>query len=389
MEQANVFNSFLPKSSRARFAVWGRPPEDHDRLRHEQLSKAMFSVATRPTIKGYTIDSDLTKPFISYLAHELLTRIKDYYQPILSACGFPPLEDKAQSMLRMVEFVVDIIKNRTGRKISINTVICEVGQKNDVGLDSKNLPSNVKQGMFGLLGFLTMLFEIPQQLTAKLEIAKPVEPLVLPTRKPFSNTKLPMGVLLASFGIFIPSRRGPEADSLNTWPPKYPDSVNLNTSVLNAYALTKIGKLKIEWSERFGSHLIFDRNTRTLFLFRFPTFCALNCSREGEQTLFDHIMDDREQPDHILANANRSMFREALLSYRLIFGQNLDSRRLFRFQEKKRASKDGYTDQLLVRLCGDPKDISVMSEDETLYEQAFYDSVIDFPHYGPRLEILQ
>ena len=100
-------------------------------------------------------------------------------------------------------------------------------------------------------------------------------------------------------------------------------------------------------------------------------------------------MDDWEQPDNILANVNRSMFREALLSYRLIFGQNLDSRRLFRFQEKKRASKDGYTDQLLVRLCGNSKDISVMSEDHTLYEQAFYDSVVDFPHYGPRLEILQ
>ncbi|KAL8881053.1 MAG: hypothetical protein Q9198_001665 [Flavoplaca austrocitrina] len=288
MERANVINSFLSKSSRARFAVCGRPTEDRDRLGLEQLSKAMFSVATRPTIKGFTINSDVTEPFISYLAHELLTRLKDYYQPILDACGFPPLDDKAQLMLRMVESVVDIIKNRTERQISINTVICEVGQKNDVGLDSKNLPFDVKQGMFGLLGFLIMLFEIPQPLSAeKLCIAKPVEPLILPTRKPLSNTKLPMGVLLASFGIFIPSRRGPEADSLNTWPPKYPDSVNLNTSVLNAYALTKIGKLKIEWSERFGAHLIFDRNTRTLFLFRFPTFCALNCSRAGEQTLFD------------------------------------------------------------------------------------------------------
>ncbi|KAL8892042.1 MAG: hypothetical protein Q9192_005668 [Flavoplaca navasiana] len=177
----------------------------------------MFSVATRPTIKGFTVNSDLTKPFISYLAHELLTRLKNYYQPILDACGFPPFDDKAQSMLRMVEYVVDIIKSRTKRQISINTVICEVGQKNDVGLDSKNLPSDVKQGVFSLLGFFTMLFEIPPQPSVKkLEIAKPDEPLVLPTRKPLSNTKLPMGVLLASFGIFIPSRRGPEADSLNT-----------------------------------------------------------------------------------------------------------------------------------------------------------------------------
>ena len=289
MERANVINPFLSTSSRARSAVCGRPTKDHDRLGHEQLSKAMFSVATRPTIKGFTINSDLTRPFISYLIRELFARIKDFYEPLFIVCGFPLVEVKAQLMLRMVQLVVDIIKSRAKRAISINTVICQVGQKNGVDLDRENLPPNVRQGMFSLLGFLTMLFEIPKQFsTEKMCISRPLEsPLILPTRKPLSDTKIPMGILLASFGIFIPSRRGPEADSLNTWPPKYPDSVNLNTSVLNAYVLTKIGKLKIEWSEVFGAHLIFDRNTKTLFLFRFPTFCALNCSRAGEQTLFD------------------------------------------------------------------------------------------------------
>lgn len=100
-------------------------------------------------------------------------------------------------------------------------------------------------------------------------------------------------------------------------------------------------------------------------------------------------MDDRKFPKSTLADANRSMFREALLTYRLLFGQNFNSRRLFNKKERKRASKDGHIDQWLIRLCSSPKEISKLTGDDTFYEQAFYDSVIDFPHYGPRLEVLQ
>lgn len=100
-------------------------------------------------------------------------------------------------------------------------------------------------------------------------------------------------------------------------------------------------------------------------------------------------MDIWDQPESLLADANRSMFREPLLSCRLLFGQDLDSRWLFRSQEKKRASSGGFTDHLLVRLCGHPGSISKLTDDDAFYEQAFYDNVIDFPHFGPRLEILQ
>lgn len=100
-------------------------------------------------------------------------------------------------------------------------------------------------------------------------------------------------------------------------------------------------------------------------------------------------MDIWDEPESTLADANRSMFREALLSYRLLFGQNFDSRSLFRSQEMKRASSNGYTDQLLVRLCGSSDEIGLLTDDDTFYEQPFYDSVIDFPHFGPRLEFLQ
>ncbi|KAL9039220.1 MAG: hypothetical protein Q9180_002657 [Flavoplaca navasiana] len=295
------------------------------------------------------------------------------------------------------------------REISIDMVIDAISKRNGIISSRGDPPVDVRQGMFSFLGLLTMLYDIPRDFSKQdLEISKPSNPDVLIKHRPLEDTgTMPLGTLLASFGVFIPRRIRPEPITIENWPPKQPDSIELSTSVLNAFAITRIGKLKIKWSELFSTHLMFDRNTRTLTLFRFPTFCALNHSRHGERTLFDQyvmaphnlvflvlmywgsVMEIWDQDESELADANRSMFREALLSYRLLFGQNFDLRSLFRSCEEKRASSDGYIDHLLVRLCGSSKDISTLTDDDTFYEQAFYDSVIDFPHYGPRLEVLQ
>ncbi|KAL8842377.1 MAG: hypothetical protein Q9176_002766 [Flavoplaca citrina] len=253
-------------------------------------------------------------------------------------------------------------------------VIRAVRKENGIDLPKEDIPTDVKQGMFSLLGFLTMLFDIPKDFSKDhLYLSERIDPFILYTHKPIEETAFPVGTLIASLGVFIPRRKKQEPRSIENWPPKQQPSMDLNSSTLNAYALINIGKLKIEWSELFSMHLRFDRNTRT----------------PGEKTLFDHIIDDWRQPVSAAVDPNRSMFREALLSYRLLFGQSSDSRRLFRSHEKSRASQGGYTDQLLVRLCGQSRTIVQTTDDDTFYEQAFYDSVIDFPHYGHRLEELQ
>ncbi|KAL8852064.1 MAG: hypothetical protein Q9221_002994 [Calogaya cf. arnoldii] len=242
------------------------------------------------------------------------------------------------------------MKERTERGTSIYDVIRDVGESNGAVLPEEGHPVDVKQGTFNLLEFLIMLFEIPKNFSKKdLFLSKPVDdPLIFFTQKPLDDTKLALGVLIAGLGVFIPFRRKQKPKSMDAWPPKQPESMDLSTSVLNVYALINIGKLKIE------------------------------C-----------IMDIWNQPQPALAAANRSMFREALLSYRLLFGQTLDSRQLFNSQDRKRASKGGFTDRLLVQLYGHSKDISKLTDDNTFYEQAFYDSVVDFPHFGERLEVLQ
>ncbi|KAL8991937.1 MAG: hypothetical protein Q9169_007517 [Polycauliona sp. 2 TL-2023] len=274
--------------TRNRLARYRRPDPNILTPRQQQLAQILSSTDADSTNFDATELSNLIHPFLSYFEQELQDRLEHYYQPVLDYCCFPPTVDKAQSMVDMTKKIAVVMKDpkerfKGGREISMNMVLNAISTSN--GTDktaSKAIPPvDVKQGMFSLLGFLTMLFEIPKDCSdKKLCISKPEDPYIL-------------------------------------------------------------------------------------------------------------IMEIEDQPQSVLADANRSMFREALLSYRLLFGQDIDSRWLFDSHEKKRASKGGYTDLLLVQLCSQSKNTSKLMNDQACYEQAFYDSVIDFPHYGRRLEILQ
>ena len=130
-------------------------------------------------------------------------------------------------MIHLLKTIVNVMKDpaeRLGREISINMVIKAICKRNAVVSPDGEPPANVKQGIFSLLGFMTMLFEIPRNFsTAELYLSKPMDPLILYTRKPLDDTRFLLGVLIASFGAFIPRIR-----KVN-WPPTQPDSINLHT----------------------------------------------------------------------------------------------------------------------------------------------------------------
>lgn len=100
-------------------------------------------------------------------------------------------------------------------------------------------------------------------------------------------------------------------------------------------------------------------------------------------------MDNYLAPHPDVVSASKSMHREVLLSYRLLFGQHRKSRDLFNSHEMTKASWHGSIDPLLARICGQSQDISHLFQDDPMIEQDFYDTIIEFPFLGPRLEILQ
>ncbi|KAL8888506.1 MAG: hypothetical protein Q9215_004072 [Flavoplaca cf. flavocitrina] len=258
-------------------------------------------------------------------------------------------------------------------------VIRAVRKENGIDLPKEDIPTDVKQGMFSLLGFLTMLFDIPKDFSEDhLYLSERIDPFILYTHKPIEETAFPVGTLIASLGVFIPRRKKQEprkAQNRMVGAVQHALKVRSKYEDSNFLPLPKFLCSELLAARREDSlRSVGNRQTIVIAL-------VLTDDRS--------IIDDWRQPVSAAVDANRSMFREALLSYRLLFGQSSDSRRLFRSHEKSRASQGGYTDQLLVRLCGQSRTIFQTTDDDTFYEQAFYDSVIDFPHYGHRLEELQ
>jgi hypothetical protein len=60
---------------------------------------------------------------------------------------------------------------------------------------------------------------------------------------------------------------------------EHSNSDMLYESSLNYFSLYTIGRVKLKWVDTLTAHLAFDRPTRTLSVFRFPSFCATNTLR--------------------------------------------------------------------------------------------------------------
>lgn len=58
----------------------------------------------------------------------------------------------------------------------------------------------------------------------------------------------------------------------------------LFASQINAHVLISVMKINFAWTDILGAHLDFDERTRTLYLFRFPSFCVQNCYLYSEKS---------------------------------------------------------------------------------------------------------
>ena len=92
-------------------------------------------------------------------------------------------------------------------------------------------------------------------------------------RRPISN-------LLRGYGPLLPTyeqvTRGIDSVESNT----------IRVSSLNYASLKMMAKVNIEWTPVLSSHLVFRPMSRTLMLYKFPTFCALHAI-SGKDLVFD------------------------------------------------------------------------------------------------------
>ncbi|KAL8678608.1 MAG: hypothetical protein Q9224_007101, partial [Gallowayella concinna] len=258
-------------------------------IKPQDFAEALFSMSEDSVIRGYSIRSPNVQPFLDFLKREVQDR-QPRYSCLAQYCSLPEGPDQAEQTLRLLGMLVMILKKSEYRQISIDKVLYTLRISNGLpltGTDEESSPQ-LRHGIFSLLGLITMFYKIeyPAQET-ELYISEPFNPAIYYNRKPIEEAARPLGTLIRSFGKFVPILKKEEPRSLDRWPPKQPESVDLNINVVNAYALKRVAKISIVWSDLLSEHLLFDRHLRTVTLFCFPTFCALHYLPKGKRSAFD------------------------------------------------------------------------------------------------------
>ncbi|KAK1770185.1 hypothetical protein QBC33DRAFT_530326 [Phialemonium atrogriseum] len=165
--------------------------------------------------------------------------------------------------------------------------------------------------------------------------------------------------------------------------------------------LRGFGNVTIEWTNTITHHLLFVPTTRKLYLFRLPTICAVGClSDEGKSPILDQVMRDYFEPLETATNIWPRFKQEIILSYRILFGQDKASRKLYLKDVKPTLgdNSDPLMDILSTKTTGSAQIQNLPGElwpracrnrEDKLRKQGEYSISDDLPMLGPRLLVLQ
>lgn len=246
--------------------------------------------------------------------------------------------------------------------------------------------------VFAALGWRSMLYQAAfnvcsiQELAIHQDSDQPQSGLVFDTHRiPAEFSDRPLSVLLKAFGQLLPERsvnstyRASETGSMaSVWQPLHPEETN-------AYLLHVLLHVNIRWVDILALHLDYDKTTRTLSLFRYPSFCLEMLQSRGLVYSFSNIdgssMDPRANAEDI-----SQFLQEVLLSYRFLFAQSAPSRKLFRQLYTMPDMHSYQTDSLLFQICTQKRigqTLTMLPTDRPLYFAAR-----DFPVLYDRIELL-
>lgn len=246
--------------------------------------------------------------------------------------------------------------------------------------------------IFAILGWQSMLYQAAFNVCSVQELAihedsrQPQSGLVFDTYRVAADlSDRPLSVLLKAFGNLLPARSSKAAQlasetgkMASTWHPLYPNETN-------AYLLHVLLHVHIQWVDSLSLHLDYDKSSRTLSLFSYPSFCLEMLHTHGVIYSFASIegpcADPRANSDDI-----SQYLLEVLLSYRLLFGQSASSRKFFRRTFSLSEVQGCQLDTLLPQLCA--KSQLDCPSGLRLVDRPVYFSARDFPVLCDRIELI-
>jgi hypothetical protein len=367
------------------------------------------------------------RTYLKYVCEQLEDLYCGDEHPVLTLLGHVGPADLG-NLLKFVTVVANVLRTSGKDGASISEVFDNVLEEFGIDPDSDAISSNVRHAghefVFAIIGWLTMLYKPVKPKPNDPGFYLHVDEKQVGVKAHLANevAKRPIAGLLRALGNILPHvDQGLGQGTSHVHDQR---SVLIQISALNFYALKTIAKINIQWVDCLSAHLEFHPLSRTLLLFRFPSFCALNCKEKEDGLCFNRYgnlskpTSRARQADiryrvldeyyHDAKSANKSSLvlatykREVILSYRLLFGQTQRSRKLFASQESKVASgeENKFSDPLLERLCHQraselrtlPNELwphSCRDPNGNLLEQDVYSIETDFPVFGQRLLTLQ
>lgn len=200
------------------------------------------------------------------------------------------LKNQPQSMLDQLEHASDSLGTfieiarlaKTDECSSIDDMVSHLLDSNTVRFRNSVDGSRALKGfVFAALGWQTMLYLPafgtcpPQQLALADSLDGFVGQAYMVVKQDESGTKRSLQEFLLNFGLMLPRENiciSQEKEDTQAF-----ESLTMINSVqFNAFLLQSIAHIQIKWVDVLAPHLEFDRDTNTLFLFRYPSFCLAN-----------------------------------------------------------------------------------------------------------------
>lgn len=264
----------------------------------KRLAASIYGAEDEPQISDVAYYSYSSQPLLQYMENSLMGMEPVFLRPILQALGLPLGEATVNSVVRLVELVARILRKNQYRQLTIDTLIRKLFDEDMdpvptlASVAARLEPAwELRRGIFALLGTLMMSYQVPDDMEDEFYLLRPRTEWMLGVRKTPDMIHAPIGRFIGYFGRFVPrvSTYGTEE---RKYEPTEPDTTELRVSTLNAYVLTKLGMVEFIWSDLLSEHLSFDRfsRPRTLKMFRFASFCALNYLPGEQDSLFDRYV---------------------------------------------------------------------------------------------------
>ena len=252
--------------------------------------------------------------------------------------------------------------------------------------------------VFAIIGWQTMLYRPsfgtspPNQFSVVNDYDGPSGQAFLAFKQDNDKAQRPLDEFLMGFGLLIPPQNTCLGeDDLDK--EAFNSILTVDSRELNALLAFSTAHVQIRWVDSLAMHLEYDKLTNTLYLFRYPSFCAANIPQVFDDKLVKgviHSCASQSAGDQqwISSDDITAFLREVLSSYRLLFGQSKEGRQYFRQTVHSQAFEDippEGQDPLLTILCGRKTiDFSAHGKDRTLYRLAR-----DFPMLRCRIAVLK